>query len=93
MVGSTGARMQRLSAGGAAHCNANTEIGVPGLVSGWGADFMSYNSTLRLCCQYKYIDIGLFVRTDWQLIGVARVTRDKCSLTDALLLAREAGST
>jgi len=32
---------------GAADCNANTEIGVPGLVSGWGANFMGYGNTIR----------------------------------------------
>jgi hypothetical protein len=33
---------------GTAHCNANTEIGVPGLVvSGWGASFIGYGNTLH----------------------------------------------
>jgi hypothetical protein len=32
----------------AAGCNANTEIGVPGLVvSGWGANFMDYGNTVH----------------------------------------------
>jgi len=32
---------------GAADCNANTEIGVPWLVSGWGANFMGYGNTIH----------------------------------------------
>jgi hypothetical protein len=36
---------------GAADCNANTEIGVPELVSGWGANFMGYANTIPVCCQ------------------------------------------
>ena len=32
---------------GAADCNANTEIGVRGLVSGWGANFMGYGNTIH----------------------------------------------
>jgi hypothetical protein len=33
---------------GTAHCNANTEIGVPGLVvSGWGASLIGYGNTLH----------------------------------------------
>jgi hypothetical protein len=32
---------------GTADCNANTEIGVPGLVSGWGANFMGYGNTIH----------------------------------------------
>jgi hypothetical protein len=33
---------------GAADCNANTEIGVPGLVlNGWGANFMGYGNTIH----------------------------------------------
>ena len=30
---------------GAAACNANTQIGASGLVSGWGANFMGYGNT------------------------------------------------
>ena len=32
---------------GAADCNANTETGVPGLESGWGANFMGYGITIH----------------------------------------------
>ncbi len=36
---------------------------------------MSYDSTKRACCQEKYIVGGLLVRTDWQVVGRARVTQ------------------
>ena len=47
--------------------------------TGWGANFMSYDSTEWACCQEKYILGELLVRTDWQVIGGARVTEDKCA--------------
>src|SRR6266851_3917887 len=45
--------------------------------TGWGANFMSYDSTEWACCQEKYILGELLVRTDWEVVGGARVTEDK----------------
>jgi hypothetical protein len=47
--------------------------------SGWGANFMSYDSTKWVYCQEKYILGELPVRTDWQVVGGARVT--PCGVT------------
>jgi hypothetical protein len=64
----------------AAGCGANREIGVPGGFArrlrrtGWSASFMSHDSTKWACCQEKYIEGELLVRTDWELVGRARVT-------------------
>jgi hypothetical protein len=48
--------------------------------TGWGANFMSYDSTKWACCQEKYIVGELLVRTDWQVVGGARVKEDKYAL-------------
>ncbi len=40
---------------------------------------MSYDSTRWVCCQEKYILGELLVRTDWELVGRARVT--PCNVT------------
>jgi len=45
--------------------------------TGWGANFMSYDSAKCGCCQDKYILGELLVRTDWQVVGGARVMEDK----------------
>src|SRR5713226_10002545 len=42
--------------------------------TGWSANFMSYDSTKLVCCQEKYILGELLVRTDWEVVGGARVT-------------------
>jgi hypothetical protein len=42
--------------------------------AGGSADFMSYSSTKLACYQEKYIVSELLVRTDWEVIGGARVT-------------------
>jgi len=42
--------------------------------TGWGANFMSYDSMKWVCCQEKYILGELLVRTDWQVVGGTRVT-------------------
>src|SRR5712664_3767046 len=52
--------------------------------TGWSANFMSYHSTRLVYCQYKivkrkYILGELLVRTDWEVVGGARVT--PCSVT------------
>ena len=47
--------------------------------TGWGANFMSYDSTEWACCQEQYILGELLVRTDWEVVGGARVTEDKCA--------------
>ncbi len=62
-----------------ARCAQVQRLGGAGLARrlrrrGWGANFMSYDSTKRACCQDKYILGELLVRTDWQVIGGARVT-------------------
>jgi hypothetical protein len=43
--------------------------------TGWDANFMSYDSLKWACCQEKYIVGELLVRTDWQVVGGARVTK------------------
>ena len=62
--------------------------------AGWGADFMSYYCTKAACCQEKYMVGELLVRTDWEVVGGARVTQDKCA-QDAMgmMLAGDAGDT
>jgi len=45
--------------------------------TGWRANFISYDSTKWACCQDKYILGELLVRTDWEVVGGARVTEDK----------------
>jgi len=67
-----------------AHCAQVERLGRAGFARelqrrGWGANFMSYDSTEWACCQDKYILGELLVRTDWQVIGGARVTEDKCA--------------
>jgi hypothetical protein len=42
--------------------------------TGWSANFMSYDSKKSVCYQEKYIVGGLLVRTDWEVVGGARVT-------------------
>ena len=65
-----------------AHCAQVERLGVAGFArslrrTGWSANFMSYDSTKWACCQEKYIVGRLLVRTDWQVVGGARVTEDK----------------
>ena len=48
--------------------------------TGWSAKSMSYGSAKRACCQEKYILGELLVRTDWQVVGGARVTEDMYAL-------------
>jgi hypothetical protein len=61
---------------------------------GWGADFMSYDSTKTVCCQEKYIVGELLVRTDWEVIGRARVTkRSESGECNGVVLAADAGDT
>src|SRR5260370_12630225 len=62
------AQIERLGGAGFARRSQRT---------GWGANFMSYDSTKWRCCQEKYILGELLVRTDWQVIVGARVTEDK----------------
>ncbi len=45
--------------------------------TGWSAKSMSYGSAKQACCQEKYILGELLVRTDWQVVGGARVKEDK----------------
>src|SRR5258707_8832720 len=47
--------------------------------TGWGANFISYDSREWVCCQEKYILGELLVRTDWEVVGGARVT--PCGIT------------
>ena len=47
--------------------------------AGWAASFMSHDSTKLVCCQEKYIDVEYLVRKDWEVVGRARVTEDKCA--------------
>ncbi len=42
---------------------------------------MSYDCTKFACCQEKYIVDELLVRTDWEVVGGARVTEDKYVLS------------
>src|SRR5260370_646760 len=65
-----------------AHCAQIERLGGAGFArrsrrTGWGANFMSYDSTKWRCCQEKYILGELLVRTDWQVIVGARVTEDR----------------
>ena len=65
-----------------AHCAQVESLGRAGFArrlrrTGWRANFISYDSTKWACCQDKYILGELLVRTDWQVIGGARVTEDK----------------
>ena len=46
---------------------------------GRDANFMSYDCTKTVCCQEKYILGELLVRTNWEVIGKARFTEDKCA--------------
>jgi hypothetical protein len=67
-----------------AHCAQVETLGRAGFArrlrrTGWGANFMSYDSTEWACCQEKYIRRELLVRTDWEVVGGARVTEDKCA--------------
>ncbi len=62
-----------------AHCGQVERLGGADFArslrrTGWGANFMSYDSTKWACCQEKYIVGELLVRTDWQVVGGARVT-------------------
>ena len=64
------------------HCAQVERLGGAGFArrlrrTGWGANFMSYDSTKWGCYQEKYVVGGLLVRTDWQVVGGARVTEDK----------------
>ena len=47
------------------------------LRTGWGVNFISYDSAKWPCCQVQYIVSELLVRTDWQVIVGARVTEDR----------------
>jgi len=44
------------------------------LRTGWGVNFISYDSAKWPCCQVQYIVSELLVRTDWELVGGAGVT-------------------
>ena len=48
--------------------------------TGGSANFMSYDSTKRVCCQEKYIVGELLVRTNWEVVGRTRVTESRRSL-------------
>src|SRR5713226_4179245 len=66
-----------------AHCAQVETLGGAGFArrlrrAGCGANFMSYDSTKWGCCQEKYILGELLVRTDWQVVGGARV--NACAL-------------
>ncbi len=54
--------------------------------TGWGANFISYDSAESVCCQEKYILGELLVRTDWEVIGRARVTEDQYAERDGMTL-------
>jgi hypothetical protein len=41
--------------------------------AGRDANFMSYDCMKTVCCQDKYIVGELLVRTDWEVVGGARV--------------------
>src|SRR5258708_17329036 len=65
-----------------AHCAQIERLGGAGFArrsrrTGWGANFMSYDSTKWRCCQEKYILGELLVRTDWQVIVGAGGTEDR----------------
>ena len=47
--------------------------------AGWDANFMSYDCMKTVCCQEKYIVGELLVRTDWEVVGRARVIEDQCT--------------
>ncbi len=47
--------------------------------TGWSANFMSHDSTKLAYCQEEYILGELLVRTDWEVVGGARVT--PCGVT------------
>ncbi len=62
-----------------AHCAQVETLGRAGFArrlrrTGWGANFMSDDSTKWACCQELYILGEFLVRTDWQAVGRARVT-------------------
>jgi len=63
-----------------ANCVQVESLGGAGFVrrlrrTNWGANFMTYGRAKRVYCQEKYILGELLVRTDWQVVGGARVTQ------------------
>ncbi len=67
-MGARSAQVERLGGTGFARRSRRT---------GWGAHFISYDSAKLACCQEKYILGELLVRTDWEVVGGARVTEDQ----------------
>src|SRR5712692_6925915 len=79
-----------------AHCAQVERLGGAGFArslrrTSRGANFMSYDSTEQAYCQEKYILGELLVRTDWQVIGGARVTVR--TERDGMMLVADVGDT